>query len=389
MTKSDRLDPEKAGMQTDGVDKSFSDQVQGEEYVFNWRGDCLDQPGTSFSHARERWWNRRQEALSKITPGQSVTLAGAASGFLAGIVVCPLDVMKTRLQAQGTHGASYDQPKKQTGKGLINIFKTILREEGVRGLYRGVVPITIGYLPTWTIYFTVYERAKRIYPSLFMEYFGLHVDTLNHFCSAMTAGVASSIAVNPVWVVKTRLMIQTGQGRTIYDRNSPADVASKRTYYKGTLDAFRLMYKEEGFRVFYSGLVPSLFGLFHVGIHFPVYEKLKSLFACNIDAGEHDVRSKLTRLIAASALSKMVASTLTYPHEILRTRMQIQSSERKDSPKNGRLLSTLVGIYRKEGLRGFYAGYGVNLARTLPASAVTLVSFEYFKNYLLRITGNT
>lgn len=36
----------------------------------------------------------------------------------------------------------------------------ILREEGVRGLYRGLGPLILGYLPTWMVYFTVYGRAK-------------------------------------------------------------------------------------------------------------------------------------------------------------------------------------------------------------------------------------
>ena len=79
----------------------------------------------------------------------------------------------------------------------------------------------------------------------------------------------------------------------------------------------------------------------------------------------------------------MVASTVTYPHEILRTRMQL----RRDKGKSKSLVKTVSSIFQKDGLRGFYSGYFTNLARTLPASAVTLVSFEYFKTYLLEING--
>lgn len=174
-------------------------------------------------------------------------------------------------------------------------------------------------------------------------------------------------------------MIQTGRKSKIPGR----------TYYKGTIDAFRTMFKEEGIRVFYSGLVPSLFGLLHVGIHFPVYEHLKYLLRCdNTALKSEDPEFKLWRLIAASAVSKMIASTVTYPHEILRTRMQMQPPER-NKKSDSKLLDYITRIYQKEGLRGFYAGYGTNLARTVPASAVTLVSFEYFKTYLLEITGRS
>lgn len=372
------------------IERDFSDRVQGEDLEF-WASDEGKYQIIHKENQRNAFLPSK--ILSKFTATQLVTMSGAASGFLAGVVVCPLDVVKTRFQAHGALAQSTGSLASKKYRGFLGAFKTILREEGLRGLYRGLVPITIGYLPTWTIYFTVYERAKLFYPEFLKSHFNLETHALNHFCSALTAGMTSSIAVNPIWVVKTRLMIQTGSGSTIYNNNaenkSAAQPKVERTYYKGTLDAIRTMYKEEGIRVFYSGLIPSLFGLLHVGIHFPVYEKLKLWLECDLKSASADEqKSTLGRLIAASSVSKMIASTITYPHEILRTRMQIQSSNRNKSDKQkGKLINSIIKIYQKEGLKGFYAGYGVNLIRTVPASAVTLVSFEYFKTYLLEISG--
>ncbi|CUM67740.1 uncharacterized protein PRCAT00005445001 [Priceomyces carsonii] len=373
--------------------RRFQQTVEGEDMEVFEAANKLQADGKSTFLPRH--------LLSKLSENQIVTLSGAASGFLAGVAVCPLDVVKTRLQAKGnlepsaSHTASY-------GK-FLGQFKTILTEEGVRGLYRGLVPVVIGYLPTWTIYFTVYERTKAFYPQFLDQHFGIRAYSAIHFCSAITAGMVSSIAINPIWVVKTRLMIQTGKGKTIYDKQNALLGSAKRTYYKGTLDAFRKMYKEEGVGVFYSGLVPSIFGLVHVGIHFPVYEKLKQLLNCT-DAAKSKVAdhrsqvSILWRLIFASSVSKMIASTITYPHEILRTRLQLQASEdspssdmkRKHKSQNqgNRLIESIVSIYRKEGFKGFYTGYVINLIRTVPASAVTLVSFEYFKSYLLKLSNS-
>ncbi|EMG49369.1 YIA6 Mitochondrial nicotinamide adenine dinucleotide transporter 1 [Candida maltosa Xu316] len=336
---------------------NFSDIVQGEDLEIRKSEEKIGFPLHKIDKLGEI---PPPSILSRFSSNQLITISGAASGFLAGVVVCPLDVVKTRLQAQGTLGKKYN--------GVFNAFATIVREEGIKGLYRGLIPTTIGYLPTWTIYFTVYERAKRFYPK-FLHQYNIESPFFVHFCSALTAGMTSSIAVNPIWVVKTRLMVQTGN-------------ESKGTHYKGTLDAFKQMYKNEGIRAFYSGLVPSLFGLLHVGIHFPVYEKLKTIFQCNLNSQGTD-SSIVWRLIAASSISKMIASTITYPHEILRTRMQL----RQEKGKSKSLLKTIKSIFKKEGLRGFYAGYFTNLARTVPASAVTLVSFEYFKTYLLEISG--
>lgn len=408
----------------------FSDVVQGEDLEFRRRADHYTIPIT---HKIETLgYISPPNILSRCSTSQLITLAGAASGFFAGVVVCPLDVIKTKIQARGgAEGSRTGRVKGEKGfkaMGFLETLKSTLRHEGVRGLYRGLVPITIGYLPTWTIYFTVYEKAKNFYPNFLSSHWGFHSSSLNHFCAAVTAGMASSIAVNPIWVVKTRLMVQTNKPST-----SPNDVQ-----YKGTIDAFRKMYREEGIRVFYSGLIPSLFGLLHVGIHFPVYERLKTLLHCNTIDQQHETPHLLWRLIAASSISKMFASTITYPHEILRTRLQIRHNAEKDGNGDGtkllrsssssssggssttssrrrtsnpkslsKLLSTvkntptsqcsnkpsllkvISNIYHREGLRGFYAGYFTNLLRTVPASAVTLVSFEYFKTYLLDISGKS
>lgn len=354
------------------LNDDFSDTVQGEELEFrksiknnfpiSHRISLFDNYGTP-------------KLLSGLSANQLVMLSGAASGFLAGVVVCPLDVIKTRAQASGKPNTNH-----------IQTFKDIVRNEGVSGLYRGIVPITIGYLPTWAIYFTVYERAKRFYPGFLKRNCNIDNGSIYHFCSAVTAGLMSSIAVNPIWVIKTRLMIQsvkTESGTNQFDR----------TYYNGTIDAFRKMYKEEGIRVFYKGLIPTLFGLIHVGIHFPVYEKLKQVLHCDTDNDNlTDLRQRriLIRLLIASSLSKMTASTITYPHEILRTRQQMQyPSKIGGVDRNSGIIDLCKGIYHKEGLRGFYIGYGVNLMRTIPASAVTLVSFEYFKTYLLELSGHS
>ncbi|SCU94578.1 LAME_0F08020g1_1 [Lachancea meyersii CBS 8951] len=319
----------------------------------------------------------RDDGESKSVEGggfgdfEITALAGAMAGFLAGVTVCPLDVAKTRLQAQGLRSGSV-----KYYNGIVGTLTTIVRDEGVRGLYKGLVPIIMGYFPTWMIYFTVYEKSKKRYPQLFPS-----SDFLSHSLSALTAGSVSTILTNPVWVVKTRLMLQTH-----VDKNT--------THYKGTFDAFYKIYTTEGFKTFYAGLLPSLFGLFHVAIHFPIYEKLKVWLHCSRSFADfEDHKLDIARLITASSVSKMVASTLTYPHEILRTRMQLKAppAENKNALRpttNHGLIRLVSCTYKAEGLKGFYSGFTTNLVRTVPASAITLVSFEYFRKYLTNLSDS-
>lgn len=93
-------------------------------------------------------------------------------------------------------------------------------------MYRGLGPTILGYLPTWAIYFAVYDGIKNhfgenpsggvvfsqhIYPAAQVKgYQPLareHPWTL-HILSAMTAGATSTLCTNPLWVIKTRFMVR-------------------------------------------------------------------------------------------------------------------------------------------------------------------------------------
>jgi solute carrier family 25 folate transporter 32 len=100
-------------------------------------------------------------------------LAGAAGGFTSGVVTCPLDVIKTKLQAQGGFRAQQahngETPAKLVYRGMLGTARVIWLEDGIRGMYRGLGPMILGYLPTWAVWFTVYGRAK----NFFFQYHGM------------------------------------------------------------------------------------------------------------------------------------------------------------------------------------------------------------------------
>lgn len=91
-------------------------------------------------------------------------LAGAIGGFTSGVVTCPLDVIKTKLQAQGGFRAQQantsQTPTNIVYRGMLGTARIIWKEEGLKGMYRGLGPIILGYLPTWAVWFTVYGKSK-------------------------------------------------------------------------------------------------------------------------------------------------------------------------------------------------------------------------------------
>jgi hypothetical protein len=99
--------------------------------------------------------------VASLPDGPVNALCGAVAGVASGIVTCPLDVIKTRLQAQGSfRPRMYTGPTRAVYKGLTGTARVIWTQDGVRGLYRGLGPMLLGYIPTWAVYMSTYESTK-------------------------------------------------------------------------------------------------------------------------------------------------------------------------------------------------------------------------------------
>ncbi|XP_008467192.1 nicotinamide adenine dinucleotide transporter 1, chloroplastic isoform X2 [Cucumis melo] len=287
--------------------------------------------------------------------------AGAAAGSIAATFVCPLDVIKTRLQVHGL-------PSGQRGGSIIvTSLQGIMRSEGFRGLYRGLSPTIVALLPNWAVYFTVYEHLKGLLHS--DGDVGHQLSFGANMVAAAGAGASTAIATNPLWVVKTRLQTQGMR---------PGVVP-----YTGMVSAFTRIVHEEGFRGLYSGIIPSLVGISHVAIQFPAYERLKSYIAKR----DNTTVDKLSpgHLAIASSLSKVTASVMTYPHEVVRSRLQEQGQARNIAPQYSGVMDCIKKVFRKEGVPGFYRGCATNLLRTTPSAVITFTSYEMIHRFLLRV----
>ena len=116
-------------------------------------------PDTSFL-------SRIQIYSTQVPQAYIAPICGAGAGFTSGIVTCPLDVIKTKLQAQGgfaTRRPAQFTSSNQAYKGMFGTARVIWREEGLRGMYRGLGPMLLGYLPTWAVYLSVYDSTRSYY----------------------------------------------------------------------------------------------------------------------------------------------------------------------------------------------------------------------------------
>ncbi|ORY85618.1 mitochondrial carrier domain-containing protein [Protomyces lactucae-debilis] len=88
-------------------------------------------------------------------PNHLVLGFGASSGAFGASLVYPLNLLRTRLQAQGTraHPATYT--------GLQDVIQSTLRKQGWRGLFRGLLPNLMKVIPSVSISYLVYEKSKQ------------------------------------------------------------------------------------------------------------------------------------------------------------------------------------------------------------------------------------
>lgn len=81
---------------------------------------------------------------------------GASSGAISATVVYPINLLRTRLQAQGT------VLHRETYTGIMDVTRRTIKNEGVRGLFRGVTPNLLKVAPAVSISYVVYENCKAL-----------------------------------------------------------------------------------------------------------------------------------------------------------------------------------------------------------------------------------
>ncbi|XP_023674291.1 solute carrier family 25 member 36-A-like [Paramormyrops kingsleyae] len=291
--------------------------------------------------------------------------AGGCGGTVGAILTCPLEVVKTRLQSSSiTLYISEVQLGTVSGAGVARVspgplhcLKMILEKEGPRSLFRGLGPNLVGVAPSRAIYFAAYSGAKEKLNAIFQP-----ESTLVHMMSAGLAGFTAITTTNPIWLIKTRLQLEA--------RNRGERRMS-------TLDCIRRVYRYDGVRGFYRGMSASYAGISETVIHFVIYESIKRRLlqakaAAHVDEEEETVRdaSDFLGMMLAAATSKTCATSIAYPHEVIRTRL------REEGTKYRSFLQTLATLLREEGYSALYRGLTTHLVRQIPNTAIMMSTYE-------------
>ncbi|CAF0886279.1 unnamed protein product [Rotaria sordida] len=317
----------------------------------------------------EQQQQQQQQQIGSNRSSYIHLLAGGLAGTLGAVLTCPLEVIKTRYQSSKisvskeynylnlrssmSNTVRYNIYRSMSSQNkrpsIIAAFRYILKYEGIPGLFKGIVPNLLGVAPSRAIYFFAYANTK----SFLVEEMERETPMV-HVTSAATAGIAMSTCTNPIWFVKTRLQLDQGNLRA--------------------LDVVRNIYRQSGFRGFYKGISASYMGVSETIVHFVIYEQLKAQLQLmqanqNRTSDEPDLFDFFSYL-GAAACSKSCASTLCYPHEVIRTRL------REEGTKYRTLIQTIRTVIYEEGMPGLYRGLLTHLIRQIPNTAIMMSTYE-------------
>ncbi|RSL99312.1 hypothetical protein CEP52_009793 [Fusarium oligoseptatum] len=154
--------------------------------------------------------------------------------------------------------------------------------------------------------------------------------------------------------------------------------------YPSMISGAKSILSTEGIRGLYRGLGVSLIGVSHGAVQFAVYEPAKRWYYARRQE-KHGVSKDAPMTpeatVVLSSAAKLVAGAVTYPYQVLRSRLQnYEADERFGRGIRG----VVVRIWREDGLRGFYRGLMPGVVRVMPATWVTFLVYENVKYYLPR-----
>uniref|UniRef100_A0A8C8DST6 Solute carrier family 25 member 25 n=1 Tax=Oryzias sinensis TaxID=183150 RepID=A0A8C8DST6_9TELE len=271
-------------------------------------------------------------------------VAGGGAGAASRTCTAPLDRLKVLMQVHASKSNSMQ---------IVGGFGQMIREGGVRSLWRGNGINVIKIAPESAIKFMAYEQIKRLIGSN-QETLGI----MERFVAGSLAGAISQSSIYPMEVLKTRLALRrTGQ-------------------FAGIMDCAKHIIRKEGVAAFYKGYVPNMLGIIpYAGIDLAVYETLKNSWLQRF--ATDSANPGVFVLLACGTTSSTCGQLASYPLALVRTRMQAQAS------LEGGPQMTMTGLFkqivRTEGPLGLYRGLAPNFMKVIPSVSISYVVYEYLK----------
>jgi hypothetical protein len=271
-------------------------------------------------------------------------VSGGVANATASAILNPMDVSKTRMQAENMKGNAV----KTT---LFDNFKILYTQGGLVGLWKpGLKASMMRDMASSGLRAGFYVPVRNIFNDL------LHEDGNSKavkILAAITTGTMGALLANPIDVVKIRLMV-----------NPQA--------YPSISNAFSTIVSTEGMTALYKGLFPSTLRGACVSVgEYATYDIAKTILKNTFHLKEGPVVHTISSLVAG-----LVATTIAAPLDLLKTRAM------NTLGKPAGMAETLVLIVKQEGGRALFRGWLPAYLRLGPHALITFPIFEQLRKMM-------
>jgi len=305
---------------------------------------------------------------------------GIAAGIASKIFEHPFDLTKVRLQAQ-----VLDAEARFTGP--IDCLNKTWRNEGIRGLYRGLPAPIVAAMAENASLFLSYNELQAVIKRLNHQHISEASSMLQIALAAAGAGAITSFLLTPLELVKCKMQVQMLVAPAV-----SSSVSSQPQKLPGPLAVFMSVIRNTGIRGLWLG---------HTGTFIretggtAAWFTTKEFVASLLVARRHTKPKEGVGITSASAkelrpwesaLSGACAGAAfnlaLFPADTVKSAMQTEEELRPVAKSLGKVPSrpsffaTFKAMYRAQGIKGLYAGCGITVARSGPSSAIIFLIYD-------------
>jgi solute carrier family 25 uncoupling protein 8/9 len=271
--------------------------------------------------------------------------AAGCAASVAEVVSIPMDTTKVRLQIQGSNSSSTTLKY----RGMTHTIFTIIREEGVKSLFRGLNAGIQRQMCFCGIRIGLYDNVRKLYGDTSE---GKPKVVVKILASCTTASTAV-LLFQPTEVVKIRMQ-----------------AAGAKQVYSGALSVYQTIARREGMCGLWGGYQTNIFRLSVVNCtETVVYDIIKS-YVLYKKLMEDSVPLHLMTAVGAGFVSCMITS----PIDVVKTRYITSAPGTYRSP-----IHCAVDVVKKNGPSAFYKGVVPSMMRFGSWAVVFFLSYEQIK----------
>lgn len=287
-------------------------------------------------------WSQLMDVSKTLLSYKTLThaVAGSSGAVVAMTVFFPLDTVRSRMQLDDKLKGS-----------ILKVIKELLRREGSKTLYVGLLPVLQSVCASNFVYFYTFHGLKLMHGKAKDQ------SASKDLILACIAGAINVLSTTPLWVVNTRMKMQ--------------HVDASQHKYSSLIDGLQKIAATEGWARLWSGTLPSLILVSNPAIQFMTYEALKRQLQRLFPASELGPMA----FFFVGALAKAVATLITYPLQVLQTKLRHGHSY-EDLRKDADALQLASYIISKHGVNGLYKGMEAKLLQTVLTAALMFATYE-------------